>query len=121
MIGAWLFGTLADKYGRKKIIFLALLGCILTGVGSGVATSFLMFAVFRFLLGLMNQAMAVVGFALTLEVVGASKRSFVAVLGQAFFSLGLCLLVVLAYYIRDWRTLTLFNSLLGVGFLGLWK
>ena len=116
-----MFGTLSDKYGRKNILFLALAGCILSGIGYALATGFIMFAAFRLLYGVMNSAIAVVGFSLLVEVVGASKRTFVAVLTQVFFSIGLCILVALAYIIRSWRILCLFISLIGVGFLAMWK
>ena len=121
MIGAWPFGALGDKYGRKKIVFLALAGCVLTGIGYGMATGFIMFVALRFLLGFIKQAISVVGFTLTVEIVGTSKRSFVAVFAHAFFSIGVCTLVVLAYFIRSWRILVLFTSLIGVGFQAMWK
>ena len=121
MIGAWVFGVLADMYGRKKIWFITTVGCILTGLGYGLSTGFFMFALFRFLFGVMTQAITVAGFALLLELVGASMRSFAATLTQAFFSVGLCFLVLLAYFIRSWRILCVVISLLGLGFLTLWK
>ena len=121
MIGAWMFGNLADIYGRKKVMFLAFFGVILTGIGYGLSTGFLMFAIFRLLFGTQSQAVIVAGYALLLEVVGASKRSFVATFCQVFFSAGLCLLVVLAYFIRNWRALSLFLSLIGIVLLLLWK
>ena len=121
MIGAWVSGVLADMYGRKKVLFLALLGCILTGVGYGLSTGFVMFTIFRLVFGMMNQAVAVAGFSLLLEVVGTSKRSFVATLTQAYFSIGICVLVVLAYFIRNWRILCVFISLIGIGFLLMWR
>ena len=85
MIGAWPFGALGDKYGRKKIVFLALAGCVLTGTGYGMATGFIMFVALRFVLGFIKQAIVVVGFTLTVEIVGTSKRSFVAMFLEVFF------------------------------------
>ena len=108
-------------YGRKKVLFLALLGCAIAGLGYGLAGGFLAFAVFRFVFGAMNQAQAVAGYSLLLELVGTSKRSFVATGSQIFFPAGMCVLALLAYLIRDWRTLVIFNSLVGLGFLTLWR
>ena len=121
MTGAWPLGALADKYGRKRTLFLALLGCVLTGVGYGLAADFLTFAVFRFIFGVAKQAVTVISFSLLFEVVGPSKRSFIGLFSPAFFSLGICLLVALAYYIHNWRTLCLFISLVGLGYIPLWK
>ena len=78
-----------------------------------------MFALFRLLFGMMNQALIVSGYSLLLEVVGASKRGFVATLTQMFFSIGVCALVVLAYFIRSWRALCLVNALIGFTFLAM--
>ena len=121
MLGAWLFGSLADMYGRKKVLFATLLGSVLMGLGYGLSTGFVMFAICRLLFGMMTQATIVVGYTLLLEVVGASKRSLVATLTQTFFPVGLCVLVILAYFIRNWRILCVLNSLIGLGFLALWR
>ena len=121
MIGAWLFGSLSDVYGRKKIAFLALLGAICTGLGYSLASSFLVFALFRLLFGLSKQGFIVAAFTLMVEVVGASKRTFVTIVNQAMFTAGICALPLLSYYIRSWRTLSITISLLGIGFLSVWK
>ena len=121
MSGSWIFGALADIYGRKKVLFLSLLGCVFAGLGYGLASEFLVFAVFRFLFGALNQSQAVVGFTLLLELVGSSKRSFVAMFSGVFYPAGICILALLAYLIRDWRTLVVFNSLIGLGFIPLWR
>jgi MFS family permease len=121
MVGAWLFGTLADMYGRKRVLFLAIVGCIASGLGYGLANGFIMFAVFRLVFGFMSQAIAIVGYSLLLEVVGASKRSPVAIYTQCFFSVGIVVLALLAYFIRSWRILCVFISVVGLGFLAMWR
>ena len=116
-----MFGVLADMYGRKKLLFCAILGCILTGMGYGLSTGFFTFAVFRLLFGIMNQGISVAGYSLLLEVVGASKRSLVATLNQVSFPFGVCVLVVLAYFIRNWKSLCVVISFIGLGFLLTWR
>ena len=121
MNGSWLFGALGGMCGRKKVLFLSLLGSTLTGLGYSLAGGFLMFAFFRFIFGALNQAQAVVGYSLLLEMVGSSKRSFVAMLSTTAYPAGICLLALLAYLVRDWRTLCVFNSLVGFGLLLMWR
>ena len=116
-----MFGSLADTYGRKKIWFITIVGCIVTGIGYGLSTGFLMFVLFRLLFGMMSQAIVVVGYSLLLEVVGASMRSFAATVIQVFFPIGICILVLLAYFIRSWKILCVVISLTGLGFLSLWR
>jgi len=51
-IGGVLFGFLADRVGRKRALMLSILTYSMCSFASGLATSVLMLAVFRFILGL---------------------------------------------------------------------
>lgn len=45
-----------------------------------------------------------------MELVGPNYRAFVTVLTCMFYTIGLCMLAVVAYLVRDWRHLTLATS-----------
>src|SRR5246127_2984064 len=51
-IGGLLFGFIADRIGRKRALMLSILTYSLCSFASGLSTSILMLAVFRFILGL---------------------------------------------------------------------
>jgi MFS family permease len=51
-VGGMLFGFLADRIGRKRALMLSILTYSICSFASGLATSVLMLAVFRFILGL---------------------------------------------------------------------
>ena len=51
-IGGVLFGWIADRIGRKRALMLSILTYSLCSFASGLATSVVMLAVFRFILGL---------------------------------------------------------------------
>src|SRR5512146_3553964 len=51
-IGGVLFGFLADRIGRKRALMLSILTYSVFSFASGLATSVLMLATFRFILGL---------------------------------------------------------------------
>jgi MFS family permease len=51
-IGGVLFGFIADRIGRKRALMLSILTYSICSFASGLATSVLMLAVFRFILGL---------------------------------------------------------------------
>src|SRR5467141_5404820 len=51
-IGGILFGFIADRIGRKRALMLSILTYSVCSFASGLATSVLMLAVFRFILGL---------------------------------------------------------------------
>src|SRR5436190_18965997 len=51
-IGGVLFGFIADRIGRKRALMLSILTYSLCSFASGLATSILVLAIFRFILGL---------------------------------------------------------------------
>jgi MFS family permease len=51
-IGGILFGFIADRVGRKKALMFSILTYSICSLGSGLATSLVVLAAFRFLLGL---------------------------------------------------------------------
>jgi len=121
LIGAWLFGTLSDMYGRKKMLFLSLLGSFLSLIGCGLAINYYMFLLFRVATGIFNSGQGVTSFSLMMEVIGTSKRSSVGMAFQAMFSLGFAVLALLGYIFRGWRTLVIVSTLLGTGLLAMWR
>ena len=121
LIGAWLFGTLSDMYGRKKMLFLSILGCYISGIGYGLAINYYMFLLFRVGFGIFSSGIAIVGYSLMMEVIGTSKRSSVGIAIQAMFSVGFAILALLGYIFRGWRTLVMVCTLLGTGLLATWR
>src|SRR5246127_5935690 len=51
-VGGVLFGFIADRIGRKRALMLSILTYSLCSFASGLSTSILMLAIFRFILGL---------------------------------------------------------------------
>jgi MFS transporter, putative metabolite:H+ symporter len=75
MLGTFLFGYLADKWGRKPTLNLSIVTYAVTSVVSGVAGSLGLFAVLRFLTGLGGAGEIAVGVPYTAEVFPAKRRS----------------------------------------------
>jgi MFS family permease len=56
MLGGVVFGILADKYGRKRVVMLALLCSGIVGVATfALRTSYTAFIILRFFLGFLMQ------------------------------------------------------------------
>ncbi len=106
-------------FGRKKVVFGALIGSILSGIGCGVAPWFFLFAFFRVSLAFFNAGL-IAGFPLTIELVGISKRNLAGLIGGVLFAVGFPVLALLAFLISNWRILTVVCALHGVPLLLLW-
>lgn len=121
LLGAWLFGTLTDAFGRKKVFFGTVAGSILSGLGCGASLGFYSFAFFRLSLAFFNAGMILSSYTLVLEIVGISMRTLAGIATAAFFSTGFPILALLAFLIHDWRALSIVCAVSGLPLLLLWR
>ncbi|XP_020794819.1 solute carrier family 22 member 2-like [Boleophthalmus pectinirostris] len=105
LIGSIAIGYLADRFGRKLSFLMSNLLNGITGILVAVAPNYTSLLVFRTLYGFGVKGGWVAGYVLITELVGVEFRRTVGVLYQMFFSVGILLLPLLAYYITDWRWL----------------
>ncbi|XP_028296242.1 solute carrier family 22 member 2 [Gouania willdenowi] len=105
LIGSIAIGYLADRFGRRLSFLMSNLLNAITGVLVAVAPNYSSLLVFRTLFGFGVKGGWVAGYVLITELVGVQYRRTVGVLYQMFFSVGILLLPLLAYFIRDWRWL----------------
>ncbi|CAG9782690.1 unnamed protein product [Diatraea saccharalis] len=112
LVGCAFFGWTGDKFGRLPTLICA---NVIGGLG-GLLTVFTEgmwdFTVARFLVGLANDSCVVMIILIVLEYVGSSHRTWVLNMSIAVFGGGgSLLLVALALWLRNWRTLVLLTSL----------
>lgn len=112
---------MADRVGRKKVLFLALLGTCFSGFASSLAGGIYSFALMRAIVAMFNSGVITSCFVLRIEIVGTSARSFAGLVGGMFFSFGFVLLAIFAYFIRDWRFLIIVCTVYGLLHLFLWR
>ncbi|XP_048826930.1 solute carrier family 22 member 13b [Brienomyrus brachyistius] len=110
LIGALVFGPMADKYGRRTVILISLLLQVIFGVGAAFAPNIYVYIGFRFVVGTTISGIGLNTFVLGAEWCGVSKRTFCTIMPHACFAVGLMVLSGIAYGIRDWRTLQLVLS-----------
>ncbi|MBN3303197.1 S22AD protein, partial [Amia calva] len=116
LVGAMVFGPLADRFGRRSVILLSFLLQFLFGVGTAFSPNIYVYIVLRFVVGMTISGLTINMFVLGTEWSGISKRSFCTIFSHGFFAVGLMLLAGIAYAIRDWRTLQLVLSAPVAGF-----
>ncbi|KAK4883225.1 hypothetical protein RN001_006544 [Aquatica leii] len=103
LVGNFLFGILADKFGRRNSLVLAVIIQIVTGTVMAFLPWFWLFLVCRFLCALATGGTMVTTFVLVMELVGSKWRTEVGILYQIPFNLGHLSLALIGYLIRDWR------------------
>jgi MFS transporter, SP family, sugar:H+ symporter len=87
--GAFFAGTLADKFGRKKVLIVAALSFIISAWGSGISGSSTEFVMFRILGGLAVGAASILSPAYIGEIAPAHIRGRLISLQQLAIVLGL--------------------------------
>uniref|UniRef100_A0A8C5WG73 Major facilitator superfamily (MFS) profile domain-containing protein n=1 Tax=Leptobrachium leishanense TaxID=445787 RepID=A0A8C5WG73_9ANUR len=121
LVGSFISGQLSDSFGRKKVLFITM--AVQTGfsIVQVFSTSWEMFAILFFIVGMGQISNYVAAFILGSEILGKSARIIFSTLGTCvFFAIGYMLLPLFAYFIRDWRTLLLALTVPGLFCIPLW-
>lgn len=101
-IGGWGAGILSDRYGRARILVLAIIWFTFFGVLAGFAQSYQQLLVFRTLQGLGFGGEWAVGAALMAEVIDPRHRGKAMGYVQSGFALGWALAVLVATLLLAW-------------------
>lgn len=113
-IGAIVAGALADRMGRNKILmYTVLLFSLASGI-SAFATTFTIFLIFRFFIGLGLGGELPVASTLVAENVPEHKRGRMVVLLESFWAVGWILSAMIAYFIMPiwgWRSALIIGAL----------
>src|SRR5689334_20630154 len=105
-IGGVAFGFIADRLGRKRALMLSILTYSVCSFASGLATSVLMLAVFRFILGLGMGGEWNTGATLVAETWPTELRAKAISIVQSSWAIGYALAAVVAWAVLqrwNWR------------------
>jgi len=106
-IGGVAFGFIADRLGRKRALMLSILTYSVCSFASGLATSVLMLAVFRFILGLGMGGEWNTGATLVAETWPTELRAKAISIVQSSWAIGYALAALavgIVLHYADWRT-----------------
>src|SRR6266853_5024807 len=105
-MGGVLFGFLADRVGRKRALMLSILTYSICSFASGLSTTVLMLAVFRFILGLGMGGEWNTGATLVAETWPTELRAKAIAIVQSSWAIGYALAALavgIVLHFADWR------------------
>ncbi|XP_044277635.1 solute carrier family 22 member 3 isoform X2 [Varanus komodoensis] len=107
LVGGFILGYAADRYGRIRIYLFSAFGAGLCGLIVAFAQNIVVFSIFRFLQGVFGKGTWMTSFVIVTEIVGSDERRIVGIIIQIFFTLGVVILPGIAYLIPTWRWIQL--------------
>ncbi|XP_077591769.1 solute carrier family 22 member 13-like [Stigmatopora nigra] len=107
LVGAFVTGSMADRFGRRFVVLLAILLLMVFGVSSAFSPNIYTYIALKFLCGVSMAGILTNAFVIGGEWCESSKFAFCTIVSHAFYPIGLMLLSGLAYLIPDWRILQL--------------
>ncbi len=122
--GAWGFGALADRVGRRRVFLLTIALNAVFALASAFAPSFTVLLSLRFLNGLAVGGTLPVDYAVMAEYLPKRERGRFLIYLESFWALGTVIVALLAWAIvpqlpeTGWRWLLAVNALPGI--LGFW-
>uniref|UniRef100_A0A3P8VVL8 Solute carrier family 22 member 21 n=1 Tax=Cynoglossus semilaevis TaxID=244447 RepID=A0A3P8VVL8_CYNSE len=121
LVASFISGQIADRYGRKIVLFVTLAVHSLFIFLQVFANSWAVFCALHFVVGMGQISNYVSAFVLGTELLGPRARTIFSTIGANLScDVGYMLLPLCAYLLRDWRKLLLCLSLPGFLCLPFW-
>ncbi|XP_062406640.1 solute carrier family 22 member 16 [Sardina pilchardus] len=102
LIGALVFGDIADRVGRKPILMATSICQFLFGVVVAFTGNYYFFVVVRFLLAMVSSGYLVVVFVYVTEFTGSKVRTWTSLHVHAAFAVGIMVVALVGYLVRVW-------------------
>ncbi len=114
MLGAWVWGTLSDRMGRRKIYFITAVLSAATGMGYSLAPNYFIFVIFRSLSAFSVAGLILSSFVLSIELTATKGRTEIVMLSGAVYSICPAVLAIQSYFVTNWRWFGSIASLSGL-------
>ncbi|XP_064196530.1 solute carrier family 22 member 16 [Anguilla rostrata] len=117
LVGAVIFGDVADRVGRRPILMLTSLCQFVFGVSVGLTGNYYAFMILRFLLAMVSSGYLVVVFVYVTEFTGIKVRVWTSMHVHACFAVGVMVVALVGYLVRVWWVYQIVLSLSTAPFL----
>ncbi|KAL4716199.1 hypothetical protein ACJJTC_013976 [Scirpophaga incertulas] len=105
LLGGIIFGVIADTYGRRKPLMIAIIIQALASYAASIFPLFGGWIVIWFILALCSGGIGIISFVMCMESVSGKWRTIIPILYQLPFGFGSAIMACIAYFFRDWRQL----------------
>lgn len=102
LVGASVFGRLADRFGRRRILLITVAMDAVFGIASAFAPDFTTLLVLRFLTGLAVGGTLPVDYAMMAEFLPPSRRGRWLVMLEGFWAVGTVIVALTAWAASSW-------------------
>jgi len=102
LVGAWGFGRLADRIGRRRVLVVTVMIDAVFGLASAFSTSFEMLLVLRLLAGIGVGGTLPVDYAMMAEFLPPERRGRWLVALEGFWAIGTILVALAAWAASQW-------------------
>ncbi|KAL9968411.1 hypothetical protein ACROYT_G026787 [Oculina patagonica] len=120
LLGVVILGWVSDKFGRREVMYFSTALAAVFGFASGFSPLFWLFVAARFVVGFLLGGASVCQFVLVTEFVGVRHRHSAGIICFFAWAFSLMTIPLFAYFIRDWRTLTIVLSAQGLPAIFVW-
>lgn len=120
LLGNVIFGSLADRYGRKLPLMGSVVLQVVSGIGCAVVPWFPALLLLKLLSAMATGGTMVTSYVICMEIVGTKWRAAITVLYQIPFSLGQMSLAGIAYFFRYWQHLQIAITVPSIILLSYW-
>ncbi|XP_048581579.1 organic cation transporter protein [Nematostella vectensis] len=121
LFGSLLSGTLSDAFGRKISLTVSVALQAAAFIGASFVTSHTALIILIFFAGLSIASSIACQYTLIIEMIGPDHRTIAGIINELFWKAGWLLIILVAYFIRDWRTFMLIGAAPGLAILLFWK
>ncbi|XP_058657690.1 solute carrier family 22 member 16 isoform X3 [Ammospiza nelsoni] len=117
LIGAVIFGDIADRLGRQRVIWFTSAGQFVFGIAVAFTFDYYSFVIVRFLLAMVSSGYLVVAFVYVTEFVGIKARTWASMHVHAFFAMGIMIVALVGFLVRTWWVYQIFLSIATLPFV----
>ncbi|XP_048582506.1 organic cation transporter protein isoform X2 [Nematostella vectensis] len=120
-VGSVLSGMLSDAIGRKISLGLNSALMMVFSFAASFANSYPLLTVLQFFVGATLTGTMLSIYTYGMEIIGPDKRTLAGNANEVFWTVGNTMIVVIAYFIRDWRWYMRISGLPSILFLVFWR